>query len=394
VHEVEVLTGAGGGDCGIPFKAGEVYLVYAFVAKDELLHAGICGSTRRMDNAEVALRILRQRRDGQPVPSLAGKIARIDRNFQGPLGTRDPKPLANVLVRVKADGKAYETRADPEGLYAFNNLPSGQYEFAPDLPSDTTLAWFIGSDRPLIPFAVSAGACQERNVDVFASGSIQGRVLDSSNKVLSQAFAYIVPADEKVLPKESKLYWASQGKEGFFKFVHIPPGQYVTLVNPDDSRNPDFPYRRTFYPGVHDRSSSSIITLRGGEQIKDADIRLEHGFELRHLTVRITWADGRLIKDLVFVDAKGTVNPEAMSNTSQKDMKTSVVDLNILATESYQVQGELICTYADERSIGPGATLKSNTVYVKPGDDQTELFLAIPAGACPEIQGKRIVTEQ
>src|SRR5262249_8658846 len=42
VHEVDVLTGLGGGDCGIPFKAGEAYVVDAGTAKDGLLHAGIC----------------------------------------------------------------------------------------------------------------------------------------------------------------------------------------------------------------------------------------------------------------------------------------------------------------------------------------------------------------
>jgi hypothetical protein len=209
---------------------------------------------------------------------------------------------------VKADGSAYDTRADAGGFYAFYDLPSGRYEFAPDLPPGITLSWFIGSDKPQIPFDLHAGACQERDIEVFASGSIQGRILDSSNKLPPHAFVYIVPASEKVLPKQRQLYWESQGKEGFFKFVHIPPGEYLILVNPDDSRTPEFPYRRTFHPGVHDRASAAIITVRAGEQIKDADIRLEQQFTARHLTVRVTWADGRLIKNFVFVTAKGTAN--------------------------------------------------------------------------------------
>ena len=205
---------------------------------------------------------------------------------------------------------------------------------------------------------------------------------------------YIFPADQKVLPKQRQLYWQSQGEEGFFKFVHIPPGQYLILVNPDDSQNPEFPYRRTFYPGVHDRASAAIITLRAGEQIKDADIRLEPGFAPRHLTVRVTWADGRLIGDSVFVVAKGTVNPAAMSYASRPDMKASVFDLSILPNEPYEVEAELTCRYADERSIGPGAKLKSNRVYLGPREDRTELFLTIPAKACPDIPGKTLVTDQ
>jgi hypothetical protein len=347
-----------------------------------------------MDGAGVLLRVLRQRRDGKQVPSLIGEVARHDRNFDGSIGTLAAKPLANVLVRVKADVRVYETLADAHGLYAFYNLPEGKYEFAPDLPPGTTLSWFIGSDRPLIPFELHAGACQVRDIEVFASGSIQGRILDTSGKPLLSAFAYIVPAVEKVIPKQGKLYWEYQGKEDFFKFVHIPPGDYLIVVNPDNSLDPQFPYRRTFYPGVHDRASAAIITVRGGEQIKDADIRLEQQFTPRHLTARVTWADGRLIRDFVFVVAKGTVNPDAMSHTSQPDLKASVVDLSVLPNEPYDVEAELTCRYADERSVGPGAKLKSNKIHLAAVDERTGILLTIPASSCPEVPGKKLLTDQ
>jgi len=328
------------------------------------------------------------------VPSLTGQVAQPDRNFEGLLGMRDPKPLANIMVRVRADGKVYETRADSQGFYAFYGLPSGKYEFVPDLPPATMLSWFIGSDKPRAPFELRAGACQLGNVEVFASGSIQGRILDASGKPLRSAFAYIVPNSESVLRKANRLYWEYQGREDFFKFVHIPPGEYLIVVNPDDSLDPEFPYQRTFYPGVHDRASASIITIRGGEQIKDADIRLEQQFAPRHLAARVTWADGRLIRDFVFVVAKGTVTPDAMSHTSQPDLKASVVDLSVLPNEPYEVEAELTCRYADERSVGPGAKLKSNKVLIAPDDDRKEILLTIPATSCPAVNGKKVLTDQ
>jgi hypothetical protein len=216
------------------------------------------------------------------MPALIGQVALQERNFEGLLGMRAPRPLPSLLVRVNVSGKAYETRADTEGVYAFYNLPPGKYKFAPDLPPGTTLSWFIGSDKPLVPFELNARACQVRDIEVFASGSIQGRILDSSGKPLRSAFAYIVPASETILPKERQLYWEYQGREDFFKFVHVPPGEYLIVVNPDDSLDPKFPYPRTFYPGVHDRAAAAIIAIRGGEQIKDADIRIEQQFAPRH----------------------------------------------------------------------------------------------------------------
>jgi len=396
VHEIDVFTGMGGGDCGIPFHAGDVYLVQASVGNDGLFRAGICSSTRRIaaPSSDVLLEILRRQRDGRKVPSLVGRIARVDRNFDGLIGMHTPSPMANTMVRVKSADKLFESRADAEGGYEFYDLPSGRYEFAPDLPAGTTLSWFIGSDKPLVPFDLRAGACQERNIDVFASGSIQGRVLDSANKLLPHAFVYIIPADEKVIPKERHLYWESQGKGGFFKFVHVPEGQYVIVVNPEDARDPAFPYQRTFYPGVHDRATASIISLKGGEQIKDVDVRLEQQFAARHLTVRVTWADGRLVTDFVHVTAKGTVNPAVRASTRQPDLKAAVIDLTTLPDETYEIEGELICRYFDERSSGPGARFKSNKIMLGPEDKRTELLLTIPATACPVIPGKTLEDDQ
>jgi len=182
------------------------------------------------------LRVLRQQRDGKPVPSLIGRAARQDRNFDGLLGTLAPVPLANLLVRVKTGERVFETQADADGVYAFYGLPSGRYEFAPDLPLGTTLSWFIGSDKPPIAFELHAQACQVHDMEVFASGAIQSRILDASGKPLASAPAYIVPAGERVLPKHGKLYWEYQDKQCFFRFVHIPPGEYLIVVNPDDTR--------------------------------------------------------------------------------------------------------------------------------------------------------------
>jgi hypothetical protein len=340
-HEIEVLTGSGGGDCGVPFRTGEVYLISAGVGDDGLLHAGICRATRRIEFAEAIVRVLRQQRDHQPAPSLIGGIAQYNRNFEGLLGMHGAVRLPNTLMRVKADGRVYETQSDSQGLYTFYNLPSGKYEFAPELPPGTTLSWFIGSDKPAIPFDVHAGACQERDVEVFPSGSILGRVLDSSGNLIREAFVYIVPADKTVIPSQRQLYWEFQGKESFFKFVHLPPGQYLLVVNPDDAQDPKFPYPRTFYPGVSDRASAKVITISGGEHVTEADIRAEQKFTARQVTVRVTWADGRLIRDFVFVEAKGVDHPAAMADAKQPDLKSSVVELALVADEAYSIEARL-----------------------------------------------------
>ncbi len=217
--------------------------------------------------------------------------------------------------------------------------------------------------------------------------------MDSSNKLLPYARVYIIPAEDKRLPQRGQGYSEGQGKNGFFKFVHIPPGKYLIVVNPEDAQRPDFPYHRAFYPGVHDRETATILTIRGGEQIKDADIRLKQQFAPRHVSVRVTWADGLLVSNFVSIEARGIANPSALSDANQPDMKQGVIDLNILPEEPYELEAKLVCRYADERSQGPGAMLKSNKVSLSPRDEQKEVILTIPANACPEILGKTLLTE-
>ena len=80
--------------------------------------------------------------------------------------------------------------------------------------------------------------------------------------------------------------------------------------------------------------------------------------------------------------------------TRQPDAKASVFDLSVPANELYEVEAELICRYADERSFGPGAKLQSDTVYPDRGDDRTQLSLTTPATASPEIAGKTLLTDR
>ena len=186
------------------------------------------------------------------MPTLMGRIAQVDRGFSGLIDTKPPRPLPNTIVRVNNSQQTFQTQSDEQGSFQFYGLPSGKYSFAPDLPAGTQLSWYINSDNPLVPFDVQGGTCQARDVAVFASGAIQGRVLDPSGGLLPGAFVYILPVEQATatLPQKQELYWDYQNKKGFFKFVHLPPGDYLLVVNPNDERDPAFPYQRSFYPGV------------------------------------------------------------------------------------------------------------------------------------------------
>lgn len=164
-REVEVRTGAGGGDCGFDFQRNETYLVYANrSARTGRMETGICSRTALVDEAEADLAYLRSRDEADEVISLYGMVYRerqsvpFGESIDEPL---DPGgPLPDVEVELEGDGIAWTTRSDSEGWYEFDGVPSGRYTIRLDGVEaiGETDTW-----RFRLPFAP---ACVWRNIIV------------------------------------------------------------------------------------------------------------------------------------------------------------------------------------------------------------------------------------
>ncbi|BDC51119.1 hypothetical protein F183_A34350 [Bryobacterales bacterium F-183] len=379
MKRVEVWTGTS--SCGIPFQRGQSYLISGGVGADGSVGTGFCNGTRPAEYAAAALKVLRLRQAGKAIPSLVGRIELQVPSFQGRESAPNPTPLRDTIVRAKVDGRTFETRSDGEGIYEFYDLPGGNVEFDPDLPPGTQLSWFIGSDRPLSPRPIVAGRCTERNIEVFPRGSIEGRVLDSTGNVIPEAFVYILPVGQTMPKDRRKLLWESQTRQDYFRFVHLPPGEYVVFVNPEQARNPKFPYRRTFYPNVMEMSLAKRIRVGLGEHVKGIDMRLVEAFATRSITVRVTWADGRPLEGFVMVRAKSEGDPSA----------EGVVERGkaiLHRDEPYGLTAEYVCQYRDSNGFGPGATVRSSVVRSSPQDGKAEYVLVLNANGCPQVEGK------
>lgn len=277
-HEVDVMTGSGNGDCGVPFKTGDVYLVDASAEEDGVLYAGICSNTRKIDEAGAMLFSLRQRRDRRKLPSLIGQIVQTAPDFKDSSSMEDPKPLPGTRIRLKRGTKTYRARSDDAGVYAFYGLPPGDYQMDADLPHGVTWSWDSDDVGESKSFELHA-ACQQQWIQSYPSGSIEGRVLDPSDEPVRDGPVFIIPAGQQFSPGQTNLVFAFQGKDGSFKLIHLPPGEYVILVNPADLQGLGFPYPRTFAPGKHDRESAAIVTVHAGEHVTNADIHVGREFK-------------------------------------------------------------------------------------------------------------------
>lgn len=129
IHEMEIFTGQGGGDCGVSFAQGERYLIFGSRGQDGRVHTGLCSGTRPLSESAPALRTLRQSRDGQPLPALTGQLRQASNQ-----GEAFPIPHTVVLVRIGA--QSFRTVTDSEGVYSFAELPEGAFTLATEASSE------------------------------------------------------------------------------------------------------------------------------------------------------------------------------------------------------------------------------------------------------------------
>jgi hypothetical protein len=157
-REIEVRTGAGGGDCGFDFRQNENYLVYA--SRSPLtgsLETGICTRTATVEEAAGDLAFLRGLPDADPVVSIYG-FAYRDREVP-PFGTvlarpLDPGgPLANVEVFLEGRSGTYRTTTDEDGWYELEGLPVDRYQIHLEGPAaDPLETWRLRV--PLAPACI------------------------------------------------------------------------------------------------------------------------------------------------------------------------------------------------------------------------------------------------
>lgn len=132
-REVDVRTGAGGGDCGFDFRKSETYLVYANRSVHTgRLETGICSRTAHIDDAQRDLAYLEGLDEAEEVVSLYGMVYREREPVppgEDPEAPLDPGgPLADVTVHIETDGVAVTTTTDAQGWYEVSGLRDGTYD--------------------------------------------------------------------------------------------------------------------------------------------------------------------------------------------------------------------------------------------------------------------------
>jgi hypothetical protein len=277
---VEVFSGQGGGDCGIAFKKGEDYLVFASASKSEptLLQTGLCDRTRELSRAQEDLPYLRALATSSPRGGrVYGHVELFDPDIvsRPPESERpEPKQMADVPVTLTKEGSAGVTKTastNASGYYEFTDLTPGKYRVEATLPER-----YYVSDSSL-PFAGElrdARGCSELNVHAAHDGRVSGRLLDARGKPVARVKITLLGTHDldSLYNQFIPFMGAVTNGDGTYELTKVPPGRYVAAINADrDLETRQLLKPRIFHPGVERAGDATTINVGPGERVKLAD---------------------------------------------------------------------------------------------------------------------------
>ncbi len=360
--------------CGFDFSQGGQYVVFPAKGRDGRLYTTVCSETRSIEFAQALLIQLRAMRENRPLPSVYGILRNAEQPLGSPLVRFPGEPLANTRIQLRSEDRVLESKTDSNGVYAFQDVPAGEYQMTAELPAGLELAHAF-LDEPLEALKLPTGACFEYDVSAQATGRIQGSVLGPDGKALSFADLDLFPAEKY---PDGEFRWSEfqdQKKHaGFFEFNRVKPGDYILVFNDLDRISPDTPYPRFYYPGVRELTHAEKIHMEPGQQFLGADIRVYGGHPARNITVKLVAEEGKL-PNIHYVEVTGLDG----SSPGEQELKLGIFTMSLYTDVHYTLHGEGYCSTS-------GTESKTESVEVEGSDfDAKEIILVFRGKGCAEL---------
>lgn len=268
-----VHTDEGGGLCGYYFEEGKDYLVYAY-EYNGILHTSICTRTRSALNATDDLAVLRALQQGKTHTRIFGLVYRMDKSVNGVFGfDSDDRAMAQIKVVAKSSANKYATLTDEQGHFRFVDLPFGEYEISPELPTAFKLWGNFGTFNEQRKIVLNSSEwAGDLQFVAQLDAPISGTIFDEFGKPVKDQVQVTVAAIKDASVKITKAKSADEytNEAGYFSFDGLPPGRYVVGVNILSAPYSVSPFPQTFYPKTSDPSQATIVEFTEGEQKKSS----------------------------------------------------------------------------------------------------------------------------
>ncbi len=273
---ISIVTGTGGGDCGIGFAQGQEYLVYAWRESDGTLSTGICSRTAPVSNASEDLAYLRNPA-ASPAPKIYGVITESTPGFR-------QRPLARVPVILESGGRSKRTTSGPEGTYVFDDLFAGTFTLRAEMPRGLG-----GGERQTI--TLKEHACAQTDFLAVHRAQLGGKLNAAKAEYLGSTKIEMIPLNST---DHADIASTFSGENGDFTIRGLPPGDYllgVSIGTPPGSITSGM-YPPTYFPGVPNRAAAQVIHVGTAQQLTGFVLPLPSRLRQRTITGRITWPNG------------------------------------------------------------------------------------------------------
>jgi len=283
---VDVRTGFGGGDCGIDFKIGERYVVYAYRHPDGSLSTGICSRTRLAAEAAEDLAYFGALPATGTGARLSGTVKHTERDYATQQNV-EYGGVADVQVLVRGSAGTFSAMTDATGSYSISGIRTGSYELEFLPPSGFT----TGGDRQKIEFT-DLRACRVENFWLHYDGRIRGSLIDAAGQPVAGVRLDLVSAANPQSPFSQIIPTRVSDAAGRFEIAGVPPGSYLLTVGFKPRYDDDKMYPATFYPGSSSVNEARQIVVGAAEHVQLDPLRLPPALAQRTLTGTVVMPDG------------------------------------------------------------------------------------------------------
>jgi carboxypeptidase family protein len=191
-------------------------------------------------------------------------------------------PLRRAMVRLMGGGirEAQTISTDPEGNFAFSNLPAGTYSLMAQKTSFLTMQY--GQKRigvgPGKPIKVTEGQTVDRiEVALIRGGVISGRVFDDVGEPVPNTMV------QAIKPRTDAMGIGSSAVQtddlGQFRLHGLQPGEYIIAAMPRNMMGGGdmldrTGYAQTFYPGTPNAAEAQRVTVQPGMETPNVQVTL------------------------------------------------------------------------------------------------------------------------
>jgi hypothetical protein len=315
---VDVETPPDGAACGVEFRVGAKYLVYAEKTPDGLV-TSFCTRTAPLAFRQDDLTLFKETSAGRVQPRLTGMVARFELRLDGFYMHGDlTGGVPGIPITVRDSHQAYEATSDERGWFTLLGLKPGKYELDARLPARY---------EPLFDHqgSVNMNGCLAEAEVVVAAVPLKGTVRNADGSAASDNVILRVAqldAANGISFARTTLAFSKGG--GAWKIPGLPPGRYLLGVNTFDAPSATSPYSTTWYPNVQRASDAAVIEV-SDDRPQTIDFVLPGPLAPVNIAGRVVDASGKAVRD-ASVDLYDDDDPHAVESWKSSVGSTTTDD--------------------------------------------------------------------